>query len=109
MREVVRYAAQRNVEVIPEIDVPGHSKGLGAVRPDILCGYVPDTTITNGIDTRNVWCASKESNYQLLDDIIKEVAQIFPSESISEVTRLILIGGVSALIVSAFVARRALL
>lgn len=82
LREVVRYAAQRNVEVIPEIDVPGHSKGLGAVRPDILCGYVPDTTITNGIDTRNVWCASKESNYQLLDDIIKEVAQIFPSEYI---------------------------
>ena len=80
LREVVKYAAQRNVEVIPEIDVPGHSKGLGAVRPDILCGYVPDTTITNGIDTRNVWCASKESNYRLIEDIVKEVAEIFPSE-----------------------------
>ena len=82
LREVVKYAAQRNIEVIPEIDVPGHSKGLGAVRPDILCNYTPDTTITNGIDTRNVWCAAKESNYQLLDDIFKEVADIFPSEYI---------------------------
>ncbi len=80
LREVVRYAAQRNIEVIPEIDIPGHSKGLGAVRPDILCNYVPDTTITNGIDTRNVWCASKESNYALIEDIVKEVASIFPSE-----------------------------
>ena len=80
LREVVKYAAQRNIEVIPEIDMPGHSKGLGAVRPDILCNYVPDTTITNGIDTRNVWCASKESNYRLIEDIIKEVTDIFPSE-----------------------------
>ena len=80
LREVVKYAAQRNVEVIPEIDVPGHSKGLGAVRPDILCNYVPDTTITNGIDTRNVWCAAKESNYALIEDIVKEVADIFPSK-----------------------------
>ncbi len=82
LREVVAYAAQRNIEVIPEIDMPGHSKGLGAVRPDILCNYTPDTTITNGIDTRNVWCVAKESNYRLIEDIIREVADIFPSKYI---------------------------
>ena len=82
LREVVKYAEQRNIEVIPEIDMPGHSKGLGAVRPDILCNYTPNLEITNGIDTRNVWCAAKESNYRLIEDIIKEVASIFPSEYI---------------------------
>ena len=82
LRDIVAYAAQRNIEVIPEIDMPGHSKALGAIRPDILCNYKPNTSHTNGIDIRNVWCASKESNYDLIEDIIKELVDIFPSEYI---------------------------
>ena len=82
LRDIVAYAAQRNIEVIPEIDMPGHSKSLGVVHPDILCNYTPDTSYTNGIDVRDVWCASKESNYQLVEDIVKELVDIFPSEYI---------------------------
>ncbi|MBQ5647927.1 MAG: beta-N-acetylhexosaminidase [Alistipes sp.] len=80
LRDIVAYAAQRNIEVIPEIDMPGHSKVLGAMMPNILCNYTPDTSNTNGIDIRNVWCAAKESNYTLIEDIIKELGEIFPSE-----------------------------
>jgi hexosaminidase len=47
-----------------------------------LCNYTPDTSHTNGIDVRDVWCASKESNYQLVEDIVKELVDIFPSEYI---------------------------
>lgn len=82
LRDIVDYASQRNIEVIPEIDMPGHSKSLGVVHPDILCNYTPDTSHTNGIDVRDVWCASKESNYQLIEDIVKELVDIFPSEYI---------------------------
>ena len=82
LRDIVAYASQRNIEVIPEIDMPGHSKALGMVHPDILCNYTPDTSHTNGIDVRDVWCASKESNYQLVEDIVKELVDIFPSEYI---------------------------
>ena len=82
LRDIVTYAAQRNIEVIPEIDMPGHSKGLGAIYPDILCNYTPDTSRTNGIDIRNVWCAAKESNYALIEDIIREMSTIFTSEYI---------------------------
>ena len=82
LRDIVAYASQRNIEVIPEIDMPGHSKALGMVHPDILCNYTPDTSYTNGIDVRDVWCASKESNYQLVEDIVKELVDIFPSEYI---------------------------
>ena len=82
LRDIVAYAAQRNIEVIPEIDMPGHSKSLGVVHPNILCNYTPDTSYTNGIDVRDVWCASKESNYQLVEDIVKELVDIFPSEYI---------------------------
>lgn len=82
LRDIVAYAAQRNIEVIPEIDMPGHSKALGAIHPNILCNYKPDTSNSNGIDTRNVWCVAKESNYALIEDIIKEIVDIFPSEYI---------------------------
>ena len=80
LRDIVAYAAQRNIEVIPEIDMPGHSKALGAIYPEILCNFTPNTSNTNGIDTRNVWCAAKESNYALIEDIVKELVEIFPSE-----------------------------
>ena len=82
LRDIVAYASQRNIEVIPEIDMPGHSKALGMVHSDILCNYKPNTSHTNGVDVRDVWCASKESNYQLIEDIVKELIDIFPSEYI---------------------------
>ena len=82
LRDIVAYAAVRNIEVIPEIDMPGHSKALGVVHPEIFCNYKPNTSHTNGIDIRNVWCVAKESNYTLIEDIVKELVEIFPSEYI---------------------------
>ena len=82
LRDIVAYAAERNIEVIPEIDMPGHSRALGIVHPAIRCNYTPDTSHTNGIDVRNVWCVAKESNYTFIEDIIRELVDIFPSEYI---------------------------
>lgn len=82
LKDIVAYAAQRNIEIIPEIDMPGHSKALGAIYGDILCNYTPDKSKTNGLEIRNVWCAAKESNYALIDDIIREVSTIFTSDYI---------------------------
>ena len=82
LKEIVAYAAQRNIEVIPEIDMPGHSKVLGAIYPEILCNYTPNSSSTNGLEIRNVWCAAKESNYALIEDIIREVSAIFTSDYI---------------------------
>ena len=79
LRDIVAYAAQRNIEVIPEIDVPGHSRALAQICPDILCNYTPDKEKWQGRDLRNAWCVSKEQNFALIDDIIREVADIFPS------------------------------
>ncbi len=82
LRSIVAYATERNIEVIPEIDMPGHSRILGLIHPAIRCNYTPDTSATNGIDMRNVWCVAKESNYTLIEDIVKELVEIFPSEYI---------------------------
>ena len=82
LRDIVAYAKMRNIEVIPEIDMPGHSGALGRVHPAIYCNYTPDTSGTRGVDPRVVWCASKEENYALVEDIVKELVEIFPSEYI---------------------------
>lgn len=82
MREIIDYAKFRNITVIPEIDLPGHSQAIARVLPEILCDYAPDTVRTAGYDTRGVWCVSREENYRLLDDIISEVVALFPSEYI---------------------------
>ncbi len=80
MCELVAYAAVRNIEIIPEIDLPGHSHNLARVRPEILCNYTPGLKSSDGYDTRNVMCVAKQSNYDLLDDVVRELAQVFDSE-----------------------------
>lgn len=82
MHEIIAYAADRNIEIIPEIDLPGHSLCMATMHPEILCRYTPDTTTSLGYDDRNVFCASCEANYDLLEDILVEVCSIFPSEYI---------------------------
>lgn len=81
IREVVEYAAFRGVEIIPEIDLPGHSRAAAKAYPEILCGG-PYDTIPSKDDRRNVWCATREENFEMLDKILGEVAALFPSEYI---------------------------
>lgn len=82
IRQVVAYAALRNVEIIPEIDLPGHSRVAAIAYPEILCGNVPDLDVSAGYDIRNVWCAAREENYSTLEIIAGELAGLFPSEYI---------------------------
>jgi len=82
MRGLIRYAAERNIEIIPEIDLPGHSRNIASVHPEIRCNYPPDTVSTNGYDYRSAWCVAREANYALLEDILGELCELFPSEYI---------------------------
>ncbi|MCM1300731.1 MAG: beta-N-acetylhexosaminidase [Bacteroides cellulosilyticus] len=82
MRDLIDYAAVRNIEIIPEIDLPGHSRNIASVHPEIRCNYPPDTVSTNGYDYRSAWCVAREENYALLADILGEICELFPSEYI---------------------------
>ncbi len=82
MRSLIAYAAVRNIEIIPEIDLPGHSRNIASVHPEIRCNYPPDTVSTNGYDYRSAWCVAREENYALLEDILGELCALFPSEYI---------------------------
>ena len=80
VREIVRFAASRAVEIIPEIDLPGHSQTLTSVYPETFClktgeDYPPE-------EMRNVLCAGREENFAMLRDILTELASLFPSKYI---------------------------
>ena len=82
MREIIEYARVRNIEVVPEIDLPGHSLCIATLHPEILCNYTTTKRASFGYDTRSAFCASREENYALLDDILREVCELFPSKYI---------------------------
>lgn len=79
IREVVAYARFRNVEVIPEIDLPGHSKVLTHVYPETGCPVKLENPGIMGWE-RNVLCAGREDNYVMLEVILGEIASLFPSK-----------------------------
>ena len=83
IKEVIEYARIRNVEVIPEIDVPGHSKALIASYPFLSCLDSANFEVaTGGKAPDNAVCPGKETTYHFLDDVLAEVAELFPSEYI---------------------------
>lgn len=79
IKEIVAYAAERHIEIIPEIDLPGHSKAVTAAYPEVGCDGDDSGKSVQG-EGQNVWCVGKEPNFKMLDNIIKEVAALFPSK-----------------------------
>lgn len=79
IRSIVKYAADRNINIIPEIDLPGHSKAVAVTYPEILCD-INTIHYSCQLESNNVWCIGREENYEMLENIIKEMAEMFPSK-----------------------------
>ncbi len=80
IREIVAYAAERHIEVIPEIDLPGHSKAVTASYPHVGCeGEAAELSVQG--EGQNAWCVGKEQNFKMLEDIVKEMVKLFPSKN----------------------------
>lgn len=80
VKEIVQYAADRFITIIPEIELPGHELAAIAAHPELACVEEP-------VKPRNCWgveeivmCAGKEEPFELLTDVIQEVAPLFPGE-----------------------------
>jgi hexosaminidase len=80
IKEIVRYAAERHIEVIPEIDLPGHSHAAASAYPEILCPTSRDEAKRAADDMGDAWCVGNEANFTMLANILKEVAALFPSK-----------------------------
>ncbi len=78
VRAVIDHAAFRNIEVVPEFDLPGHSRAVARLHPEILCRGPVDTASSAGYDLRKVWCAGREENFEMIERIIDEICVVFP-------------------------------
>lgn len=82
VKEIVRYAADRFITIIPEIELPGHEMAAIAAYPELSCKeeVLPPRIIWGVEDI--VLCAGKESTFEFLENVFKEVIELFPSEYI---------------------------
>lgn len=82
IREIVEYAQQRYVTIVPEIDIPGHSMAALSAYPEISCTGGPfHVNVGNTFYTEieNSLCAGNEQTFEVLDSVFAEVARLFPS------------------------------
>lgn len=96
IRELVEFAAKHHIEVIPEIDMPGHNMGAIFSYPDLTCEYVKRVNGNPALLKQNpkmkieIWdkagvseallCAGKKSTYAFFDDVLGELCRLFPSK-----------------------------
>jgi len=78
VREVVAYAAERFVTVIPEIEMPGHSVAALAAYPELACTEGPFEVATTWGVHEEIYCPS-EQTFAFLEDVLSEVIELFPS------------------------------
>ena len=82
VKEIVRYAADRFITIIPEIELPGHEMAAIAAYPELSCkGELLPPRIIWGVEDI-VLCAGKESTFEFFENVFKEIIELFPSEYI---------------------------
>jgi len=85
VREIVKYAQDRFITILPEIDVPAHSLALIAAYPNLSCTglkYPVDPGTDFYTKEDNVLCVGNDSTYLILDKIFTQIAELFPCQYI---------------------------
>lgn len=78
IRDVVAYATERGITVVPEIEMPGHT--LPSIHAFPTLGCRDAKKYPENSWTTNVYCAGKEQTFQFLEDVLNEVFELFPSQ-----------------------------
>ena len=82
LREIVDYAAARGIEVIPEVDLPGHMVAALAAYPELGCTGGPYKVWPRWGIAPDILCAGNDKVFDFLESVLSEVIDIFPSEYI---------------------------
>lgn len=80
IKDIVQYAADRHITIIPEIDLPGHMVAALTAYPDLGCTGGPYEVWRRWGVSEDLLCAGNDSVYVFIDDILDEVSDLFPSE-----------------------------
>ena len=78
VREVVAYAAERYIDVIPEIEMPGHAVAALTTYPHLGCSGGPYEVWTRWGISKNIFCAGKDSTFEFIENVLTEVLELFP-------------------------------
>ena len=82
VREIIQYAQQRYIQVIPEIEIPGHCSAVIASYPEVSCtGNKIEVKTKSGI-YKDIYCPGKEQTFTFLENILMELIDLFPSNMI---------------------------
>ncbi len=82
IREVVAYAQERFITIVPEIEMPGHSSAALAAYPELGCTGGPYKVQERWGVFKDVYCAGNEKTFQFLQDVLSEVVELFPGKYI---------------------------
>ena len=80
--EIKKYAKERYVEVIPEIELPGHSQAAIASYPFLSCESKQIKVANTWGVFKDIYCAGNDSVFTFLEDVFEEVTELFPTERI---------------------------
>ncbi|MBI9037961.1 MAG: family 20 glycosylhydrolase [Bacteroidales bacterium] len=83
IKEIIEFAKERNIEIIPEIEMPGHSSEIFAAFPELSCrGKKMEVQTGSYWPNIDVLCAGNEKTFEFLENVLSEVAELFPSDYI---------------------------
>ena len=82
IKDIINYAASKFITVIPEIEMPGHALAALAAYPELSCTGGPFEVAKKWGVFEDVFCAGKEKTFEFLEDVLAEVADLFPSQYI---------------------------
>lgn len=82
IQDVVKYAQKRNITIVPEINMPGHTMAALAAYPELSCTKDSFKVLEHWGIQKDVMCAGNEYTYQFIEDVLDEIIEIFPSEII---------------------------
>lgn len=82
IRDIVKYAADRYITIVPEIDLPGHMQAALAAYPELGCTGGPYKVWQKWGISDDVLCAGNDKVLAFIDNVLKEVTQLFPSKYI---------------------------
>ena len=82
IKEIIRYASDRFITVVPEIEMPGHASAALAAYPELSCGLGKTYVVRDYFDVFDEVFCPKENTFKFLEDVLTEVIDLFPSHYI---------------------------
>lgn len=79
VKDIVAFAESHNVEIVPEIDIPGHFVAAIAAYPELSCTGTVSEVRKKWSASKDILCAGNDKVYRFVEDVLDEICQLFPS------------------------------